>query len=1048
MKNWYKGGTAMISERAMEQTLVKLSRLATMLEERLFTPVGQVETRFYQTTEPLHDIPDAACFGPHPADGRWGGEGMYGWFQGTYEVPEALAGQTLYLYPRTGAYEGMMWVDGAVRGNFAAKFIYGSHGNHYCNLLLADAPAGRRLAIALELYAFHTMPGTQPFTDERQRDFTYPIGSLDVCVRDELYLEYAFDLRTLTALARALPASSFRRAALLAALGGVHAAVLYDPDARGEAFRQALRDTLPLLKAELGKHNGDSAPQVGLVGHSHMDTAWLWPLAETIKKCARTFGNQLTLHEQYPEYRYIQSSACHADMLRRHYPALFARIRQAVAEGWYEPNGGAWVECDCNLTGGEYMVRQFVWGQRFTREHFGYTSDTFWLPDTFGYSYAIPQIMRGCGIRYFLTTKMAWNDTTRFPLTTFQWQGIDGTRVLTHLNRTHLGPDPELLLDITGEGRIGGDAIQEKPASAMRLLSFGKGDGGGGPEFEMLETARRVGDLDGLPRTAYTSVSEFMQALERTVREPTVYAGELYLELHRGTLTNQHTIKRNNRLAETALHNAEFLTVAQAVRTGTVADGEAIAPLMDTLLVNQFHDILPGTCIRRVHDESIEATSDVIHQAEALALAAIDTTAPEAGVTLVNALSFARAETVWLPCPPGLRVAGDYAQQRTEALDGTPCLAVRGVRLPALGAVSLRWAQGECGGASPFRLDGDTLETPFARLRFDENGAIASYVDTATGRELCGPGHPFNTFLLAEDVSAAWDNWDIDADLTCKFRPEAALVSRRVVSDGPVELRLRSVYRLSDASSLTQDMIFLADDPRITFDTRIDWHEAHRFLKVAFDTDLVADGARHEIQFGCIRRTNHRSTDVEKARFEVCNHKYTDLSEAGYGIALLNDCKYGISVDEGQMRLSLHKGGMRPDPMGDCGAHLCRYAFLPHAGDFSAEAVVRPAYAFNHPPLRKPGLCAQDASLVSIDAPNVLIETVKPCEDADRAYILRLYEATGAHTRARLHFGHAVRALARVDMLEENAQPLPPDTDGGASLVLRPFEIQTVRVDY
>ncbi len=1038
----------MLTEKSVAQTLVKLKRLESTLERRLFQKVDEVAVRFFQTAEPLHHIPEESQFGPLPAIGRWGGEGQYGWFRGAYTVPPELNGKDLFLYPRIGGYEATLWVDEKIHSNFAQKTLVGSHGNHYCNRFVACARAGAKVEMALEYYAYHQMPGCFPLTQESQEDFTYPLGPVDVCLRDDQVMEYLFDLRTLLSLAGALNEDSFRRADILYSLLKVHRELFYDPDrVSQEEFRAGLQATLPLLKEQLQKHNGPTTAYVGLVGHSHMDTAWLWPIVETVKKCARTYANQLNLMEEYPEYTFTQSSACHSNWIRVYYPELFARIQEKVAQGRYEMNGGVWVECDCNLTGGEYMIRQFLWGQRFTQKYFGVLSDAFWLPDTFGYSYAIPQIMLGCGATSFLTTKMAWNDTNRFPSTSFYWKGLDGSKVLTHLNVTHIGPEPATLMDITAQGNINNSPMQEKMTARMRLFSYGKGDGGGGPEFEMIEMSRRLADLEGVPRSEHTNVSRFMKKLKEELREPTLYAGELYLELHRGTLTNQHQIKRNNRLLEIALHNLELLTVRDAVFHQKPADGEAVRPLMDTLLVNQFHDILPGTCIHRVHEESIAATSNAISQAEELSQALLSGEKSESHTTLFNPLSFVRRDTVYLPRRPGCRVAGGNPQQAYVDMDGREMLAVAGIEIPAFGSVELAWEPGEPQTQkNPFILEGDTLTTPFARVRFSQNGALTSFVDLRTGRELVDKeGYAFNTFLVAEDLPAAWDNWDIDADLEDKFADTSRLLKREIVSVGAVQVRVRSVYQLTLASTLIQDMVFDAFSPQVNFEMVIDWQDGHRFLKAAFDTALLCDGVRNEIQFGFIRRSNHRSTPQEKARFEICNHKYSDLSEAGFGLAILNDCKYGLSVREGSMRLSLHKGGERPDHLGDRGRHVCRYAILPHAGDFSAETVVQPAYAFNYLSLKKDGAKALP-SLLQVDAPNVIIEAVKPCEDTAYAYILRLYEATGAYTNATLSFGNPVKSLALTNMLEEEQEALAAgDT---ASLTFRPFEIKTLRVGY
>ncbi len=1022
----------MLTVRGFEQTIAKLRRFTETLYGRLFIPVGQAQNlRLYETKVPLHQIPQESLFSAVDGRKRWGGEGVYGWFLAEFTVPAELQGKALYLYPRTEAYEGTLWVNGAMHSNYAAKFVEGSHGNHYCNRITASAKAGETFCFALECYAYHDMPGTQPLFDETIPDYTYPIGPMDICLRDDEAMDFLFDLRTLLSLRAALPESAFRRAEVENALAQVHQKLYYDPGAcTQEQFRAGLRAAAPVMKAVLSSANGEGAPWVGLIGHSHMDTAWLWPISETEKKCARTYANQLNLMEEYPEYKFVQSSAYHSDIIRRNNPALFERIQKAVAEGRYEPNGGVWVECDCNLTGGEYMIRQFLWGQRFTRRYFNYTSDCFWLPDTFGYSFAIPQIMKGCGVDYFLTTKMAWNDTNKFPYTSFYWQGMDGTRVLTHLNRTHIGPTPETLHEITD----GADAIQEKRVSDMRLFSFGRGDGGGGPEFEMLEMARRLDNLNGVPRSGYQTVSAFMKQLEETIHDPSTYAGEMYLELHRGTLTNQSQIKRNNRDCEIALHNLELAAVMDAVHSGKAADSAAIAPMMNDLLVRQFHDILPGTCIHSVHEETRRVIGANIEKAREMT-AALLAPAQADTIALTNPLSFDRRDTLHIETE--LAGVKGHASQPYTDLYGKRRLAVSGVTLPAFASAVLE--EGCERGESPFHLEGNRLATPFARIVFDENGGIASMVDVRTGRELVN-GLPFNTFLMTEDLPAAWDNWDIDADEEEKFVPAGTLLSREVISDGAVELRIRSRYALSDKSFIEQDMVFDAASPLITFETIIDWQEEHRFLKTAFDTALLADGVRSEIQFGHIRRSNHRSTDQEKARFEVCNHKYSDLSETSYGIALLNDSKYGLSVHEGSMRLSLHKGGILPDSKGDKGRHYCRYAILPHAEGFGAASVIQPAYLFNYLPVA--GFAAQE-SLVRADAANIFIEAVKPCEDAQNAYILRLYDAVGDYTRAALRFGHDVKAVYECNMLEEEQHAVDP-----AAIAFKPFEIKTLKVCY
>lgn len=1043
----------MYTEKQLERMLGKLKRLEEMLEPKLFYTVESVPMKAFLTDGSHHDVPEESCFSPCEDGAVFEGQGIYCWFKGKYTVPEELEGRTLFVYPKIRGYEGMLWVDGKPYGNFASKMIVHSHGNHYCDMLCREAHGGQTMELAFEYYANHYIKGTQPFLVEAQKTYRIVYHPVDICLKDEEIADFYFDLKTANQMVKVLEKKSFRRAAFVRALLEIHQFISYDfENEEPEVFRKQLRRAGSILKKVLRDKNAASAPYAGLIGHSHMDTAWLWHRGETEKKCARTYANQMNLMDQYPEYTFVQSSAYHGDIIKRMYPALFEDIKKRVAEGRYEPNGGVWIECDCNIPSGEYMIRQFVWGQKFTRDNFDYTSDAFWLPDTFGYSASLPQIMQGCRVKYFLTTKMAWNDTNVFPYDTFYWKGIDGSQVLVHFNRTHIWPDPEMLTEnLLSDGD---NTIKERAVSNMRLISYGFGDGGGGPEFGMIEMAERLQDVEGMPRTAHTTVSRFMQELEQSLVEPSTYNGELYLELHRGTLTNQHVIKRNNRKAEFALRDLEYLTVRDALQKGKEASSGQIDPLTSEMLINQFHDILPGTCIPRAHDEAFEAVGHIIGESRKLSSALLaDWVQEQSGasavksVTLVNTLSFPRSDVVYLPFE-GYYVDGQYSQQVVKDRDGNSRLAVMGVTIPAFGSTVLTMTEKAPESTSVFSLSGEKgeiLDTPVVKVIFNEKGYMESFVDKRSGRELKGEGYALNTLLMAEEVSLGWDNWDVDADYECKLQDSAELLERSVAADGPVEFRIRSRYRLSAKSTLEQDMIFYADTPEVVFETRMDWQDDHRFLKTAFDTTIHTDYASQEIQFGYIRRVTNRNTEIEKSKFEVSNHKYTDLSETRYGAALLNDCKYGISVKDSQMRLSLHKGGCMPDERGDKGIHECTYAFLPHMGSLSAGNVIQPAYALNEKPLAVEGSLSME-SLLSLDCDHVIAETVKPMEKNGKGFIVRLYEAEGAAERVTITFGFPVKGLVQTNMLEETQKEYVPAQQ--LELDFRAFEIKTLMISY
>lgn len=1033
----------MLNEPQIQRMLDKLTQLEHTLEPYIFQKQAVLSMKAFPTRQEFYAPPSEELYRPVSAGDTWGGERSYCWFKGEYTVPEELAGKPLYLMPRLGGYEILLFVDGKPFGTYAYKICATGHGNHYCDLIRQNPAAGETIRIDLEAYAGTFVPGCFPFEEPNNTNFDYTYEQVEVCTKNQDIADFLFDLHVLNQLAACMDPYSFRRADVINCLTQVHQTVYYSPEHADESvWREALRQARAIMAPCLAAKNAESAPKCGLIGHSHMDTAWLWDISQTIKKCARTYSNQLSLMEQYPEYTFVQSSAYHSEMIRRHYPELFERIKEMVRAGRYEPNGGVYVECDCNITSGESMVRQFLWGQRFTREHFGYTADSFWLPDTFGYSAAIPQIMKGAGVDYFLTTKLSWNDTNTFPYETFLWEGIDGTEVLVHFNCTHNWPDPDALIGRT-EGRGKVNSLQQKTVADERLISYGFGDGGGGPQFEMIEIARRCKDLDGCPKSEHTTVSAFMHKLEQDMVSPNRYAGELYLELHRGTLTNQHAIKRNNRKAEQAIHNAEFITVADAVLSQKEALADELHPLVETLLVNQFHDILPGTCIQSAHELSVKETSAVIEQADAITRSLVS--GGNAGEwAAINTLSFPYDDLLLLPAEEGW-VDTSLPQQEYTGMDGKRQVAVAGLPLPPYSSTRLAMGGHPAAAESPFRYENRRLTTPFAEIQFNEKGYMSSFIDRRNGRELVD-GLPFNTFLLAEDVPSAWDNWDIDADLPMKFSDAAVLLEEEVVADGCVEFRFRRRYRLTSKSSIRQDMVFYAHTPRVDFETEIDWHDKRRFLKTAFDTSILSRTARHEIQFGYACKPTTRNNSTEQAMFEVVNHKYTDLSETRYGCAILNDCKYGISAEGGRLRLSLHKGGIRPDPRGDEGLHLCAYSFLPHDGAFSAESVIRPAYAFNYRPFLVQGGLSFD-SLALVDASNVILETIKPCEDGGRAFIARLYEAEGTYVSTPVRFGFHAKKAALTNLLEEEQEVLSL-TDDQVELSFHPFEIKTLRIEY
>ncbi len=1016
----------------------KLEKIEEQYNALRFQKIAGIPMELTETREYLRDEPKGKNYRWHPAPAgtNWGDSWVTGWFRGDVQLPASCKGQRVWgRLHFTG--EAMLVVDGEHCGVFDC--------NHPYVALTHKARTGQKLHIALEAYAGHTFPRTQPYeTPWTVTRDGQTFGGFEVALEREDVSQFVFDLRTLRQLVKVLDENSLRRAQILKAFSSIFAIVDAVPTEGQEAnWRPKLADAIKIMRPLLEKKNGTTAPHFGIIGHSHIDTAWLWPLAETWRKCARTFGSNLNLMEQYPEYMFLQSSPCQTEMIRQEYPGIFKRLKKMVAEGRWEPNGGMWVEPDCNIPSGEAFVRQVLVAQQSTREMFGYNANTLWMPDVFGYSAALPQILKGCGVDYFCTTKIGWNDTTRFPFDTFWWKGIDGTRMLAHFNVIHCWPDAETFANPW-------NWVQHKDVQDRRLLAYGFGDGGGGPQIEMIEMGRRCADLEGVPRTHYTSIGGFMQKMEQELTDLPEYVGELYLELHRGTLTSIAKIKRGNRQAELAMRDAEMLATLARLR-GVAYPSARLLALWKNLLTNQFHDILPGSSIQEVNDEAIAAFAQVVKEAREITDAALSKIAGKAGdkcrrMMIVNTLGWDRAgELVLEGAPKGCipAVAG-IKHQWIENVEGKTRLALEGLTVPALAGIVVDLVNGKPSGDSPFKFSGNKLETPYAVIRFDKAGRIVSLLDKPSCREVVRPGGALNSFLFGEDVPAEWDNWDIDSDQRLKMDVEDRLLKREVAAEGPLQLRLRSHYKLGGKSTILQDMVFHATSPRIDFETIVDWHERRALLKAAFELNVFAESARHEIQYGHAERPTHQNLPTDRARFEVCAHKWTDISEGNFGVALLNDSKYGISVQGSELGLSLIKAGVHPDARAEEGRHLMTYSLLPHAGGYSAETVVRPAYELNVAPVSlAAGPAAQGfAGIVAVDAANVIVETIKWAEDGG-GFIVRLYEAGKCGGNVTVTFHEPVASVSDANLLEEDRLELNLKQNQ-VKFFMRPFEIKTL----
>ena len=1003
----------------------KLGLIAGRYENLRFTNQLQLSCSRFDTREHFRSLPNAP-FTPIEPGTAWGDDGLTMWLKSTFRMPAELDGKRVFVRYCNSLAETLFEANGIHKGVFDR--------NHPVVMLENCAKAGAEYTLGFEAYSGHSVPGCH--ADEVQEvDSAKSIfvnckvyEGIWLCTEEPVVTQFVFDLYTLLQQVRYLNDHHLRKGQLAKCLEQVFAVVDALPNETGkESWLPKLAQACEIMKPMLEKHNGDTAPVCITMGHSHIDTAWQWTLDETIRKCARTFSSVLNLMDQYPQFTFVQSAPLHAEWMKKYYPDIFERICQRVAEGRWEPNGAVYVEPDCNLTSGESLARQLIFGQKTTREFFGYTSDTLWLPDTFGYSVALPQLLRLANVNHFCTTKIYWNDTNRFPYDTFTWKGLDGSSVTANFHKVHFHPNADQLENFWIH------IVQHKDVQDRILAPFGFGDGGGGPMNEMIEEAARLEDLEGAVKTHFGTVSEFMNSIDTAVLP--VFNGELYLECHRGTLTSVSPNKKGNRMCEIALRTAEYLAAVQ----GGEYPKEQLDELWKMLLINQFHDILPGTSIPPVNHRAQREFTQVYEGASQITRKVLEAEAAEDdGFTVVNTLS-------WDYCSP-LKMtgtnAGEYAKdlpsQRFEDRDGGEVLLVGGVHIPATGSVFIPMADKPVEKDSPFTYENNVLTTPFAVVTFGENGTIVSLKDRNTGREYVAQGGSFNSFIVGEDVPTYWDNWDINEEQQLKRYEDNRLISRRVVADGPVTLRLESKYDIAKKSTLTQIIAVYADTPRIDFETTVDWQDKHMLLKASFDTTVASETILNETQFGHIARPTHTNYSTDRARFEVPNQKWSDLADNGFGVAILNDCKYGISAKENNFALTLFKSGTHPDAHGDEGINTFTYSLVPHEGGFSVPTVVHPAYELNMPLPAVRGRTDAFDGLLNVSKDSVILETVKQSEDG-KAMILRFYEAGKSAGEAEIRFLRPVKGVREVNLLEEEIAPVALE-DNAVRLFFRAFE--------
>ncbi|MBQ6102965.1 MAG: alpha-mannosidase [Kiritimatiellae bacterium] len=1009
---------------------------------------------------------------------RWGGAFDCGWFHVTGEVPKAWKGAYVTLNldfhgealvfdakgcPLVGLTNGCAFLPGYRKDHF--HWLPKAKGGEKVDFWI-DAGANdmfgvsRRPDPVAEGAAPEAVHGT----------WSAAVDQLSVCRFDYDKWQLKQDLDVILSLCEILPEKSSRRIQVVRATS--RALDLYPPERGGaRAVHEALR------KSVWGVGVDPAATRVTAIGHSHIDVEWLWPLRETVRKVGRTFASQLMLMARYPEFKYGSSQAQLYELCKQNYPALYKKVKKAIADGRWEVQGGMWVEADCNVPSGESLVRQCLVGQRFFKEEFGVVPRNLWLPDVFGYSGQLPQILQQCGIGFFLTQKLSWNRYNKFPHNSFVWEGIDGSRVVAHFP-----PEDTYNANLMPE-ELGKHERNNREAGIVdvAISLFGMGDGGGGPKEEHVERGRRCAALNGCPPVTFGFAQDAMDRIAEQEADLDVWSGELYFEMHRATFTTQAAQKLANRRAEEALRVAEMLcaaafAAAQGRKTQDANRKSKSGPatlrlatfdypaaellgLWKSLLLCQFHDIIPGSSIHRVYEESGALVRGVAEKAHALAAKAAATMLAKKkdALALFNPSSTPYFGVISLPPSwAGAKCACGSAQSALPSQKEGDKILVQ-VEVPPRSFATLLCANEDkkaLAAAGTARRAKGLLVLENTRVRYEidpKTLQVTRALDKECKREFITSAKPGNVLSLYDDHPHAFDAWDIDEYLY-DMPVGAPKVESAEPFDGPVCSGLRAVFSIG-ASRFVQTIRLAAGSKRLDFETSTDdWKESHKILRAAFPTDVVADQARFEIQYGTVARPTHDNTKWDYAQFESCAHRYADLSEPDFGVALLNDCKYGYRVKGSELSISLLRASTEPDPVADKGAHRFTYAILPHAGDLAhTDEVVKAAAELNQGVERFEGFAAEakPALPVALEGEGIDLAVLKKAEDSDDL-VVRLVETRGRRAVAtltaagsgggRAPTGRAVPVLAN-ELAETGAPMALP-----AKLSFRPFEIKTLRL--
>lgn len=1003
------------------------------------------------------DTKDWELFSGHQ---QWGGHREYYWFETSVKIPDKFSGKCVLFTLNTGK-EGewdalnpqfAVYVNGELRQGFDV--------NHR-ELVLSKAAAGGQV-YQIHLSAF-TGDGNYHLALEAR------LKVLDLATE-----QYYYDLAVPYDTVKLLEPEDMNRIEILKCLNGSLNLLDLRCEYSSEYYSSLEAARTYLTKAFYETYCGNRESTVWCVGHTHIDVAWLWTLDVTRDKVVRSYATVLELMNRYPDYKFMASQPQLFEYVKQKAPDLFQKIKERIREGRFEAEGGMWLEADCNLTSGESLVRQFLHGKQFMKKEFGIENEVLWLPDAFGYSAALPQIMKKSGIRYFVTSKISWSEFNQIPFDTFMWKGIDGSEILTHFITTQdFSRDQYQSVEQKRQTTYVGDITpshvkgcwmryQQKYMNDEVLLSFGYGDGGGGPTSEMLEYEKRMRKgIPGCPKTVNGTLAEFLKRLKQRVEGSKYlpyWVGELYLEYHRGTYTSMARNKKYNRRMESAYQNAEFYAVLDSVLLDASYPEETLHKAWEVILRNQFHDILPGSCIKEVYDDSRREYEEIAKWNEELLQASLthiteQISAPEGALTVFNPNGFCCDDIVELDIRRESGSISIYDGDRSCRVQRTANgrIIFKADRVPPKGYKTysvVRDSTDKNQREPGITVTEKYLENRYYKIELDENGQITRFYDKEADREIIQTGERGNVIMCYEDRPHNFDAWDLAVYYQEKCWEISQTDSIEVMEAGPV----RGVIKITRSylnSRIEQYLTIYSEIPRVDLRNCVDWKEKQLFLKLYFPVNVHAEEATYDIQFGNIRRPTHKNTLWDAARFEVCAHKWIDLSEDGYGVSVLNDCKYGYSIEGNVIGLSMLKSGIYPNPEADKEYHEFSYSIVPHKGGWREADIVSRSYSFNNAmkgvfKKNKGGSLKKECSFVEADCDNIMIETIKKAEDSGDV-VLRLYEAYNRRNPFSLRFLRAIDSVSECDLMEHSVGAVEY-RDNELYGFISPYEIKTYRI--